>query len=87
MTTDSILDEINDGEEFIETQTSRSENFEENLKLIEKTRKHIANANIDLTTKQNDKINSFFSQQLRNAKTTMLRLYNLQRARLLKQQF
>ena len=51
MTTNSILDEINKNEKFIETQTPRSENFEENLKSIEKTRRRIANANIDLTTK------------------------------------
>ena len=51
MTTDSILSEINDDEKFIEVQTSRFENFEENLKSIEKTRKRIAGANIDSTTK------------------------------------
>ena len=87
MTTNSILNEINDGEKLIEAQTSRSENFEENLKSIEKTRRRIADADINSTTKQNDEINNFFSQQLRNAETTMLRLHNLQRARLLKQQF
>ena len=43
--------------------------------------------NIDSTTEQNDEINNSFSQQLRNAKATMLRFHNLQRARLLKQQF
>ena len=87
MTTDSILDEINDDEEFTKVQTSRSENSEENLRSIEKTRRYIADANIDSTTEQNDEINNFFSQQFRNAKTMMLRFYNLQRARLLKQQF
>ena len=87
MTTDSILNEINENEKLIETQTSRSENFEENLRSIEKTRRHIADANTNSTTKQNDEINSFLNQQFRNAETTMLRLYNLQRARLLKQQF
>ena len=85
MTTDLILNEINEGEEFIEIQTSRFENFKENLKLIEKTRKRVANANTNSTTKQNDKINNLLNQQLQNAETTMLRLYNLQRARLLKQ--
>ena len=63
MTTDSILNEINDDEKLIETQTPRSENFEENLKSIEETRRRIANANIDSTTKQNDEINNFFNQQ------------------------
>ena len=63
MTTNLILDEINDGEKFIEAQTPRSENFEENLKSIEETRRRIANANIDSTTKQNDEINNFFNQQ------------------------
>ena len=63
MTTNSILNEINDGEKLIEVQTSRFENLEENLKLIEKTRRRIANANINSTIKQNDKVNSFFSQQ------------------------
>ena len=78
MTTNSILDEINDGEKFIEIQTSRFESFEENLKSIEKTRRRVADANIDSTTKQNNKINNFLNQQFRNAETTMLRLYNLQ---------
>ena len=87
MTTNLILDEINDDEKFIEAQTPRSENFEKNLKSIEKTRKRIADANINSTIKQNDEINSFFNQQLQNAKATMLRLHNLQRAHLLKQQF
>ena len=86
MTTNSILNEINDDEKFTEVQTSRFKNFEENLKSIEKTRRRIASANIDLIIKQNDKINNFFNQQFRNAKATMLRLHNLQRARLLKQQ-
>ena len=87
MTTDSILNKINDDEKFIEAQTPRSESFEKNLKSIEKTRRRIANANIDSTTKQNDEINNFLNQQFRNAKAMMLRLYNLQRTRLLKQQF
>ena len=46
MTINSILSEINENEELIEAQTSRFENFEKNLKLIEKTRRRIANANI-----------------------------------------
>ena len=51
MTTDLILNEINENKKFIEVQTPRSENFEENLKLIEKTRRRIADANINSTTK------------------------------------
>ena len=51
MTTDSILNEINKNEKFIEIQTSRFKNFEKNLKLIEKTRKRIADANINSTIK------------------------------------
>ena len=62
MTTNSILNEINDDEKFIEVKTSRIKSLEENLKLIEKTRKRIANANIDSTIKQNNKINNFFNQ-------------------------
>ena len=84
MTTDSILDEINENEKLTEVQTSHSENFEENLKSIEKTRRRIADANTNSTTKQNDEVNNFLNQQFRNAKATMLRLHNLQRIRLLK---
>ena len=51
MTTSSILNEINEGEKFIKVQTPRSESFEENLRLIEKTRKRDADANIDLIIK------------------------------------
>ena len=46
MTTNLILNEINDDEKFIKVQTSRSESFKENLKLIEKMRKRIISANI-----------------------------------------
>ena len=51
MTTNSILSKINKSKKFIKTQTSHSENFEKNLKSIEKTRRRIANANINLTIK------------------------------------
>ena len=51
MTTSSILNKINDGEKFIEAQTSRSESFEKNLKSIEKTRRRIVDANINSTIK------------------------------------
>ena len=83
---DQILDEINDDEKLIEAQTSRIENFEENLRRIEKSRHHIADNDTDFNTQHTDETNNFLSQQLRNAEVTMLRLYNLQRARLLKQQ-
>ena len=63
MTTNLILDEINDDEKFIEAQTPRSENFEENLKSIEKTRRRVADANINSIIKQNNEINNFFNQQ------------------------
>ena len=64
MTTNSILNEINDDEKLIEVQTPRFKSSEENLKSIEKTRKRIADANIDSTTEQNDEINNSFNQQL-----------------------
>ena len=61
MITDSILYEINDDEKFIEVQTLQSENFEKFLRLIEKTRKRIANANINLIIEQNNKVNNFLN--------------------------
>ena len=61
MTTNSILNEINEGEKFIKAQTPRSENLKENLKSIEKTRRRIANANTNSITKQNNEINNSFS--------------------------
>ena len=51
MTTDLILNEINEDEKLIEAQTPRFKNFEENLKSIEKTRKCIADADINSTIK------------------------------------
>ena len=51
MTTNLILDKINEDEKLIETRTPRSENFKKNLKSIERTRKRIADANTNLTTK------------------------------------
>ena len=62
MIINSILNEINDDEKFIEAQTPRSESFEKNLKSIEKTRRRIADANTNSTTKQNDEINNFLNQ-------------------------
>ena len=51
MTTDLILNKMNESEKFIEVQISRFESFEENLKLIEKTRRRIADANTNSTIK------------------------------------
>ena len=61
MITNSILNKINDDEKFIEIQTPRSKSFEKNLRSIEKTRKRIADADIDSTTKQNNKVNNLFN--------------------------
>ena len=84
--TDRILDEISESEEFIEIHTSHSESLEENIRRSEKSRQRNADENKDSTIQQNDEIIIFFNQQLRDAEATMLRLQNLQRARLLKQQ-
>ena len=84
--TNRILSEISEGEKLIEIHTSHSENLEENIRRSEKSRQRDVDENKDSTTQQNDKIIIFFSQQLWNAETTMLRLHNLQRARFLKQQ-
>ena len=81
-----ILDEINDDEKFIEIQIFRIESFEANSRRIEKSRHHIVDDDTNFNTQYTDEINSFLSQQLRNAEATMLRLHNLQRARLLEQQ-
>ena len=51
MTTNSILNKINENEKLIEVQTPRSENFKENLRSIEKTRRRVANANTNSTIK------------------------------------
>ena len=83
---DQILDEINDDEKLIKAQTSHIENVETNLRRIEKLRHYIADDDTNFNTQHIDEINNSFKQQLRNAEVTMLRLYNLQRARLLKQQ-
>ena len=81
---DQILNEINDDEKFIEVQTSRIENFEANLRKTKKSRHHIADDDTDFNTQHTDEINNFLNQQLRDTEITMLRLHNLQRARLLK---
>ena len=83
---DQILDEINNDEKLIKIQTSRIESFETNSRRIEKSRHHIADDDTDFNTQHTDEINNFLSQQFRDAEVTILRLHNLQRARLLKQQ-
>ena len=80
-----ILNEINDDEKFIEVQTLHIESFEANSRRIEKSYHHIVDDDTDFNTQHTDEINNSFNQQLRNAEVMMLRLYNLQRARLLKQ--
>ena len=55
------------------------------MRRTEKSRHHIADDDTDFNTQHTDEINNSLSQQLRNAEITMLRLHNLQRARLLKQ--
>ena len=58
-----ILDKINDDEQSIKIQTFRIENFEENLRRIEKSRYHIADNDTDFNIQYVDEINNFFSQQ------------------------
>ena len=84
--TNRILDEISEGEKFIKVYTSHSKSLEENIRRSEKSRQHNADEDRNSTIQQNDYIIISFNQQLRNAETTMLRLQNLQRVRLLKQQ-
>ena len=86
MATGSILGEINEGEELTGAQTPRSGSPEENLRPTEETRRRTAGADTGSTTEQNGGANSPLSQQLRDAEATVLRLHNLQRARLLEQQ-
>ena len=84
--TNRILNKVFKSEELIEAHTSHSENLEKNIQRSEKPRQHDADENKSSTTQQNDEIITSLNQQLRNAETTMLRLHNLQRARLLEQQ-
>ena len=74
---DQILNEINDDEKLIKAQISRIENFEANSRRTEKSRHYIADDDTDFNTQHIDEINNSFSQQLRNAEITMLRLHNL----------
>ena len=84
--TGRILNEVSEGEKLTEAHTPHFESLEENIRRSEKFRQRNAGENRDSIIQQNDEIIIFFSQQLRNAEATVLRLQNLQRARLLKQQ-
>ena len=81
-----ILNEIFEDEKLIEAHTSHFESLEKNIRRNEKSRQCNAGEDKDSIIQQNNEVITFFSQQLRNAKTTMLRFQNLQRARFLKQQ-
>ena len=82
--TGRILKEVLEGEKLIEVHTSHSKSFKNNIRGNEKSRQRNADGNKDSTIQQNDEVIILFNQQFRNAKTTMLRFQNLQRARFLK---
>ena len=84
--TNRILNEISEGEKFIEAHISHSESLKENIRRSEKFRQRNVDENKSSIIQQNDEVITSFNQQLRDAEATMLRLQNLQRARLLKQQ-
>ena len=83
--TNRILNEVSEDEELIKAHTPHSESFEKNIRRNEKSRQRNVGEDKDSTIQQNDEIIIFLNQQFRNAEATMLRLQNLQRARLLKQ--
>ena len=62
--TNRILNEIPEGEKFIEAHTSHSESLEENIRRSEKFRQHNADENKGSTIQQNDEVIISFSQQL-----------------------
>ena len=82
--TNRILNEIFEDEKLIEVHTSYFESLEKNIRRSEKPRQRNADEDKNLTIQQNNEIITFFTQHFRDAETTMLRLQNLQRARLLK---
>ena len=84
--TSRILNEVSEDEKFTEAHTPHSESLEKNIRRSEESRQRNADEDKNSTIQQNDEIITSLNQQLRNAETTMLRLQNLQRARLLKQQ-
>ena len=59
---DQILNEINDDEEFIKTQISCIESLEINSRRTEKSRHHIVDDDTDFNTQHTDEINNFLSQ-------------------------
>ena len=83
--TGRILNEVSEGEKFTEVHTPHSENLKKNIQRSEESCQRNADEDKDSTIQQNDEIIILFNQQFRNAEATMLRLQNLQRARLLKQ--
>ena len=82
--TDRILSEVFEDEKLTEAHTSHSESLEENIRRSEKSRQRNAGEDRDSIIQQNDEVITSLNQQLRDAKATMLRFQNLQRARLLK---
>ena len=54
--TGRILDEVSEGEEFIEVHTSHSESLKENIRRSEKSCQRNVDENRDSTIQQNDKI-------------------------------
>ena len=83
--TGRILNEISEGEKLIKVHTPHFESLEKNIRRSEKFRQRNLGENRSSTIQQNDEVITSFNQQFRNAETTMLRLQNLQRVRLLKQ--
>ena len=82
--TSRILNEVSEGEKLTEAHTPHSESFKKNIRRSEKFRQRNAGEDKGSTIQQNNEIITSFSQQLRDAETTVLRLQNLQRARFLK---
>ena len=82
--TSCILNEVSENEKLIEVHTPHSGSLEKNIRQNEKFRQRNVDENRNSTIQQNDEVIIFLNQQLRNAEATMLRLQNLQRARLLK---
>ena len=84
--TNRILNEISEGEKFIEAHTPHFENLEKNIRRSEKSRQRNVDENKNSIIQQNDEVTISLNQQLRDAKATVLRFQNLQQARLLEQQ-
>ena len=67
-----ILDEINDNEEFIEAQTFRIKSLEANSQRVEKLHHHIVDNDTDFNTQHTDEINIL---SVSNFKMQKLRCY------------